>query len=154
MIFKYCFVFDLDETLVNVIGKDIFVRPYSESILNTLSQHNKNNNILILWSAADFSYVYNVLVRLNWCHYFRRILTRDECEMSFKLYNEYKSCLFIKNLLKMENDIYSIKYIMIDDLASKNETNNLYDYKINIVPYKSTDAKPDIHLYNAIKCFL
>lgn len=151
MIFMQCFVFDLDETLVYVQGKSIFVRPYSESILQALN--NTHSNTVILWLAADFTYVHNVLIRLNWCHYFKKVLTREDCEISFKLYGENKSCFFIKNLLKKENEIYNIKYIFIDDLASKNDTKNEYDFKINIVPYKNPKT-PDLHLYNAIKCFL
>lgn len=152
MIFKQCFVFDLDETLVYVHEKDIYVRPYSESILQNLN--NIKSNILILWSSADYSYVHNILIRLNWCHYFKIVLTRDDCEISFKLYDENKSCLFIKNILKNDDEIFNIKYILIDDLALKNETKNLYDFKINIVPYNNNKYGPDLHLYNAIKCFL
>lgn len=152
MIFKQCFVFDLDETLVYVHGKDIFVRPYSETVLQVLN--NNKSNIVILWSSADFTYVHNVLIRLNWCHYFKKILTRDDCEVSFKLYGENKSCFFIKDLLKRENETYNIKFILIDDLALTNEIKKEYDFKINIVPFKSTKPTPDLHLFNAIKSFL
>lgn len=152
MIFMQCFVFDLDETLVYVQGKDIFIRPYSESILQALNK--SQSNIVILWSAADFTYVHNILIRLNWSHYFKKVLTRDDCESSFKLFGENKSCFFIKNLLKRENEMYNIQFIFIDDLASKNETKNEYDFKINIVPYNKPNSGPDLHLYNAIKCFL
>lgn len=152
MFFMQCFVFDLDETLVHVQGKNIFVRPYAETVLQVLN--NIDSNILILWSSADFTYVHNVLIRLNWSHYFRKVLTRDDCDISFKLYGENKSCLLVKDLLKKENEIYNIKFILIDDLALKNETKKQYDFKINIVPFKNLNSGPDLHLFNAVKCFL
>jgi hypothetical protein len=145
-------MFDLDETLVYVQGKDIYVRPYSDSVLWILSR--VKSNILILWSSADSTYVYNVIVRLNWSQYFKKILTREDCDVSLKLYGENKSCLYIRNILKEEDEIYSIKYIMIDDLADENDKNNYYDFKIQIVPYKTTKPGPDLHLYNAVKCFI
>ncbi|TLY46858.1 MAG: DUF705 domain-containing protein [Gammaproteobacteria bacterium] len=147
--FKLCIVFDLDETLVFVKGKDIYVRPYAESAMHILSR--RDSNILILWSTGDLNYVYNVLTRLNWCHYFRKILTRDDCEMSLQRYGDYKSSLYVSNLLKYDTLGMSVKYVLIDDLALENESKNLYDMKISIVPYK---PGPDLHLYNAVKHFV
>jgi len=148
--FRYCFVFDLDETLVCVKGKEVYVRPYADTTLQILSQ--RDSNILILWSAGDFNYVYNVITLLNWTHYFKRIFTRNDCNLSLQQYGDLKSSRYVANALKYDIIGMNVQFILIDDLALQNEKQNLYDMKICIVPFK--EPRADLHLYNAVKHFV
>lgn len=152
VLFKYCMVLDLDENLIHVDFENIFVRPYVETALQIMRR--QNSFITILWTQGTKNYAYNILSRLNWFHLFDKILTRDGCEFSFKLYNEYKSSFYIKKIVtnELSNCTQNIKYIFIDDLAFKNEIKNLYDSKINIIPFQKLG--PDVSFHNAVKEFI
>lgn len=152
MVYRYCFVFDLDECLVHVSNDKVYVRPYAEAILQILSR--KPSCFVVLWSSGTRNYIYHVVSRLNWFHYFKKILTREDCEYSFSAYKEYKSCLYIKKIIEKEFAVstFNTKFILIDDLALFNEKYNLYDYKIAVVPF--TKPGPDLHLYYAIQSFI
>ena len=154
------FVFDMDNTLLSTDGSRIVVRPYADAILNSLSK--KTHNYLVLWSAGTRNYVFNVLAALNWFFYFKLILTREDCTQSQSLYNEFKSCRYVrKKISTFVNPItlHKIKFILIDDRANEMEEVTRrggvackYDVKINISPFYGQG--PDLELFNALKPYI
>lgn len=148
--FKYVFVFDLDETLVSIQQDEIFVRPYAEQILFCLW---KNKNVFtVLWSAGDDSYVFNAVSALNWHHYFVDILTRKNCDISHQLFGHYKAKKYLeRSLSKYITMPFKVRYIFIDDNALYNTIKDDYDETIQIPPFHGENG--DIYLYMYLKKF-
>lgn len=156
---KYVFVFDLDETLVYVDKEKVLVRPYSESVLHFL--WNEPRAVTVLWSAADESYVYNVLNVLHWHHYFTEVFCRKNCEISCQLFGSYKSRKYLERCLSKYLTLPNLlKYILVDDRAVSNtscddddDDDDIvgYDFAIEIPPFHGENG--DMNLYKCLKRF-
>lgn len=71
------------------------------------------------------------------------------------MFKDMKSCFYLKRLLEKDlNPLMAnrIKYLLIDDLANEMDSQDSYDIKINIPPFK--ELGPDIHLYSALRPYL
>jgi hypothetical protein len=148
MYIVHIYVFDLDETMVHVVGKNIYVRPYIQHVLYNLWK--KRNIYCILWSAGDESYVLNTISTLNWHHYFIKVLTRQNCEISAQLFGSYKSRYYLDRTLNPYLRKYNkLHYTFIDDNAYKNCEKGEYDSVIEIPPYLGGHV--DFAIYNYFK---
>lgn len=148
--YRYVFVFDLDETLVFVKDRDIYVRPYAQHILYSLW---KNSEVYtVLWSAGDTSYVYNILSALNWHHYFVEVFTRRNCNVSYEMFGFNKCRKYVERSLSTFITMNNIlRFVLIDDCASRNSDKNDYDKTIEPPPFYGENG--DTGLYHCMKEF-
>lgn len=127
---KTIVVWDLDETILYFdLESKVKQEPYyylKPNIIQTLYFCAKLPNCFnILWSMGRDDYVHDALYKLNLTKYFSHILTRIECEQSYKKYAAYKAYLYLLDYLKIPHGT-SIKSILIDDKAYENSRQKDY----------------------------
>ena len=130
-------VYDSDRTL-DPFGKSasVYTRPFMVEFLQYLKVINKNN-ILILWSRGKQYYISKMLLLLGICNYFNHILTRHDCNNSYRKYGCYKS---FKYIVDKYPRYMNMRSFLIDDLALKNGGDDYFKL-VSVKPFNLTDIE-------------
>ena len=116
----------------------LYTRPFMFQFLNFIKKVNKNN-VIILWTKGQKMYIQRAVLILGIANFFDHILSREDCDLSKKKYNMYKSMEYINELFP---DYRNMTSVLIDDYAfingsgkPKYQLKSSYSELIKVEPY-------------------